>query len=126
MSYPIAPIDDTRTVPVSKYRPYRIAVFATSTTVVGKGKRQRTKVQGYGYCGWTPVQHYVEARLPGAGSFSFPGIHAARVAAREYLALPETHQVQIRNNQDRKVWLFNKHADGRITGYMPDPVCSYY
>lgn len=82
-------------------RPYRIVVFTS----------------GFAYFGWTPRQHYREARLPSAGSFLFPGMFAVRRAAMEYLALPDTRQVQIRTNQDRRVWLFNKQPDGRITGY---------
>ncbi len=101
--------------------PYRINVFATSTKTMGKGKRQKTKTTGYGNMGWTPVQHAWDAgRLPSAGSFLWPGMKAVRDAAMAFLALPETHQVQILTDQSRKVWLFNKHADGRITGYCPD------
>ncbi len=97
--------------------PYRIVVFTQATVTTGKGKRQKTKTVGSAYMGWTPRQAYQEARLEGAGSFLYPGIRAVRYAAYEYLALNETHQVQIRTNQDRKVYIFNKHADGRISGY---------
>lgn len=85
-------------------RPYRVVVFTAK----------------YAYELWTPEQHYQEARLPSAGSFLFPGIHRVREAAILALALQDTRQAQIRTNQDRKVWLFNKHPDGRITGYKPD------
>lgn len=97
--------------------PYRIVVFATGTKTVGKGKRQRTVPTSYGYMGWTETQHYQEARLPGAGSFLYPGMHAVRQAAMAYLALPETHQVSIRTNQDKAVYRYFKHADQSITGY---------
>lgn len=85
----------------AQQRPYRISVFGSRGA----------------YAGWTPVQHYREARLPSSGSFLYPGIHAVRRAAMEYLALPETQQVSIRTNQDRQVYRFFKHVDGRISGY---------
>ena len=71
--------------------PYRINVFATGERVTGKGKRQRRHTIGYGYMGWTEHQYYREARLPGAGSFLYPGLHAVHRAAQAYLALPGTH-----------------------------------
>ncbi len=101
--------------------PYRLNVSATSTVTVGKGKRQRTKVRHYGYMGWTPFQLCgQEARLPDAGSFLYPGFIRAREAAMAYLALPETTQISIRTNQDQTVYVYNKHEDGRITGYAED------
>lgn len=96
------------------FKPYRIVIFSRGALKGLKGQR------GYAYHGWTSTQHYIEARLPNAGSFLFPGLYAVRRAAMEYLALPETHQVQIRTNQDRKLYLWNKHADGTISGYRPE------
>ena len=81
--------------------PYIIAVF--------------TETRGYQL--WTPEQHFSEGRLPGAGSFLFPGIHAARRAALDTFLRPDTVQVQVRTNQDRTVYLWNKWRDGSITGY---------
>ena len=95
----------------SHHTPYRIVVFATGA--IG----HRKKVVGYGYMGWTPHQAYREARLPGAGSFLYPGLHAAYQAAQAYLALPETHQVSIRTNQDRSVYRYFKDSAGHVTGY---------
>lgn len=92
------------TINLSSRTPYRVACF---------GDR-------FGYILWNPVQVYREARLPDAGSFLFPGLHAVRAAALNELAKPGIHQVQIRTNQDRKVWIFNKQAGGKITGYQPD------
>jgi hypothetical protein len=97
--------------------PYRVAVFATSTQTKGKGKRQRTITKGYGYFGWTENRIAEPSRLPGSGTFLYFGGIRAIVAARQYLALPETHQVQIRTNQDRKVLVYIKHPDGHITHY---------
>ena len=91
--------------------PYRIVVFATG--IIGR----RKKPVAYGYMGWTPHQAYQEARLPGAGSFLYPGLHAVCRAAMHYLQLPETHQVSIRTNQDRSVYQFFKDSTGRVTGY---------
>jgi hypothetical protein len=96
--------------------PYRVIVFATNTRTVGKGKRQRTETTGYGFQSWTPIQFFdAGPRLPGAGSFLYPGALRAIQAARKHLREPEVHQVQIRTNQDRKVLTYDKHADGRIT-----------
>ena len=102
-----------------EYRtPYRIVVFACG---FGPGRlhKRYTEIvkRDYAYMGWTPQQYYQEARLPSAGSFLYPGLIAVRRAAMEYLALPETRQVSIRTNQDRQVYRFFKHVDGRITGY---------
>lgn len=99
-------------------KPYRLVVFATGTRIVGRGKKREERRVGYAYMGWTPTQIFdAGARLPGAGSFLYGGMHAVRRAAIEYLALPETHQVSIRTNQDRSVYRFIKHVDGRVTGY---------
>jgi hypothetical protein len=57
-----------------------------------------------GFMGWTREQVYPEARLPSAGSFLYPGLHAVRRAALAYLADPTVGQVQVRTDQDRHVW----------------------
>lgn len=101
--------------------PYRVNVFAQGWRVTNRLKRvTRIERVGYGYQLWTEKQSYSEARLPGAGSFLFPGLHAVRDAALAELSKPNVHQVQVLTDQSRKVWLFNKNTDGRITGYMPD------
>lgn len=94
--------------------PYRIAVFASGTQTKGKGKRQRAITTHYAYMGWTADQSAERSRLEGSGTFLYNGGLRVIVAARKYLALPETTQVQIRTNQDRKVLIYFKHADGRI------------
>lgn len=100
-------------------RPYRIQVFATGLTAGKRHKRfTQLVVWEYGYDAWNPEQSYQEARLPSAGSFLYPGIFAVRQAAMEFLARPETRQVAIRTNQDKRVYTYNKHDDGRITGYL--------
>ena len=102
-------------------KPYRVIAFAHGWRITRKLKRvTRIEPTQYGYCLWTETQHYQEARLPSAGSFLFPGIHAVRDAAIAELSKPDVYQVQVRTNQDRKVYLWNKHADGRITSYRPD------
>lgn len=101
----------------STYRPYRIVVFALVTRNVGRGKRQKSVSCRCGFVAWTPEQHYQEARLPGAGSFCWPGIHAARAEALRQLSEPTVCQVSIRTNQDRPVYRYFKHTDGTITGY---------
>ena len=101
--------------------PYRLVIFASRYAPKKKLKRHTVieRIQ-YGYDGWTPVQYYREARLPSAGSFLYPGMHAVRRAAMEALAIPNVTQVSVRTNQDKKVYIFNKNSDGRITGYVPD------
>jgi hypothetical protein len=108
-----------QTVMALEARPYRIAVFGTTTKVSGHGKRQRTTTIGYGFFAWTPEQHFSEARLPSAGSFLFPGLFTVRAAAMDYFNDPAVHQVQVRNNQDRKLYLWNRQHDGTIRGYRP-------
>lgn len=100
-------------------KPYRILVIAHGILMTGKSRNRKPTPTTYGYFGWTPIQSYREARLPSSGSFLYPGIVAVRKAAMEYLSQPEVTQVQIRTNQDRKVYLWNKHKDGRISGYAP-------
>lgn len=101
-------------------KPFRLAVFARGMSSARKS-RTRTEIEPgtYGIFGWTPVQSYHEARLPSAGSFLYPGIFAVRKAVMEYLAQSNVVQVQVRTNDDRKVYIWNKHEDGTITGYAP-------
>jgi len=67
--------------------------------------------------GWTADQSAGSGRLPGSGSFVFHG--ALRAVAAAHAALRQAHvdQVQIRTNQDRKVIVYNKCANGTITHY---------
>lgn len=98
--------------------PYRLNIFGQCFQPVRRLKK-RTEIAliGYGVMGWTPTQHYQDARLPGAGSFLFAGMHEVRRAAMEALAQPNITQVSIRTNQDRQVYRYFKHADGSIGGY---------
>lgn len=99
---------------------YIVKVFATHSQTVGKGKRQRIKVTGYGYMGWNAnegVYYHESARLPGSGSFVYPGFIRAFEAAQAYLRLPETHQVAIATNSGQPVYRYFKSANGQITGY---------
>ncbi len=100
-------------------QPYRLMASGTSLRTTGRGKRKRAQLVGWGIMGWTTEQPYNEARLPGAGSFLFPGLHAVRQAAMDYLNRPNIQQVAIRTNQDRSLYIFNKYADGSIHGYRP-------
>lgn len=106
---------------MSDRTPYRVIVFGHKYMPVKRLKRStRIELRGFAYCLWTETQHYDEARLPSAGSFLFPGLHRVREAAMQALTLPGIDQVSVRTNQDRKVFQYFKHADGTITGYMPD------
>lgn len=111
-------LDGSRTV---WQTPYRLVIFANRYTAKKRYKKY-TAIErvGYAVMGWTSTQYYQEARLPSAGSFLYPGLHAVRNSALDALAQPGVYQVQIRTDQDRKVYLYNKHSDGRITGYRPD------
>lgn len=81
---------------MSELTPYRADVFFT-------GKDKRGKPQGAAYCLWNPVQHYKEARLPSAGSFLFPGLHAIRRAVEAVVSDPSVTQVSVRTNQDKPI-----------------------
>src|SRR5271157_1209126 len=96
-------------------KPFRLAVFARDTRPVQASRAKAGLASSYGFFGWTPVKSYREARLPSAGSFLYPGIVAVRKAAMDYLAQPNVFQVQVRTNQDRKVFIWNKHEDGTVT-----------
>ena len=74
----------------------------------------------YGMQGWNPDSSHEPGRLPGSGSFTWVGIVAVRKAAMEYLSQPHTFQVQVRTNQSRKLYIWNKNVDGTITGYRPE------
>jgi len=114
-------VDAMNTLSGEWKRPYRVAVFSMRYRPVKQLKWMTTIERvGVGWDLWTPVQAYSEARLPSAGSFLFPGIHAVRRAAMEAFKDSSVHQVQVRTNQDRKVYLWNRQADGRITGYRPE------
>lgn len=100
-------------------RPYRLVVFAQG---LKRGKRSpkvcQLNRQGVAWIGWTPHQHCgQEARLPGAGSFLYPGFLKARQAAFQYLQQPCVTQVSVRTDQDRSIYRWVKQTDGRITGY---------
>jgi hypothetical protein len=74
--------------------------------------RQRSAWQG-----WTADQSAEAGRLAGSGSFVYNGGVRAVAAARAYLRQGNVDQVQIRTNQDRKVIVYNKCANGTITHY---------
>lgn len=100
--------------------PYRVQVSRWQYRPAGRPRKNGfTPIQkvGTGYDLWTPEQSYQEARLPSAGSFLFPGLFAVRAAALAEFAKPGVHQVQIRTNQDRIVYIFNRRADGQVSGY---------
>lgn len=94
----------------STLTPYRIDVFGTSEIEIKKGKRARKERRGWAIQAWNPVNHFEPGRLPGAGSFLFPGLHAARSTALLYFQQPEIEQVSIRTNQDKEVFRFWRPA----------------
>jgi hypothetical protein len=100
--------------------PYRLVIFADKWRIVKRYKRytaiERTSMA---WMGWTPEQYYREARLPSAGSFLFAGMHVVRRAAMTAFNDSNVRQIQVRTNQDQKVYLWNRHCDGQITGYRP-------
>ena len=97
---------------VTYKKPYRLVISASRYIAVRERVRPAPHTviarQDYAYMGWTATQSYQEARLPSAGSFLYPGIHAVRRAAMAVLALPSTRSVSVRTNQDHRIYLFNK------------------
>jgi hypothetical protein len=80
--------------------PLRIQVFGTHEV----RKEKNIIKQGFGFDLWNPEQQCgQEARLPSAGSYLWPGLHATRRAALIALAQPGIEQVSIRTNQDKQV-----------------------
>ena len=108
---------------VETRKPYRLVVCADRFRPVKRLKRmtmiEKTTVAWFS---WTPEQFYQEARLPGAGSFFYPGLFAVREAAMDAFKDSSVRQVQVRTNQDKKLWLWNRHSDGTISGYNPQEV----
>jgi hypothetical protein len=101
--------------------PYRLVIVGDRYRPVREYKRwTKIELASVAWMGWTETQAYQEARLPSAGSFLYPGIHAVRRAAMEAFSQPNVRQVSVRTNQDKRVYLFNRHADGQITGYRPE------
>lgn len=106
--------------------PYRLVVSALgyrrSRVYKGRGPANLgayTKIEPtvMGWMAWTPDQTCEPWRLPGSGSFLFNGLHVAYAEAMRLLALSPVQQVSVRTNQDRQVYRYVKHADGRISGY---------
>lgn len=105
---------------------YRIVVASTvwrvGRTYKGRGPNAKgayTAVEPVtaAFDGWISDQSAEPWRLTGSGSFCYAGALRAIAAARQYLRQSATSQVQIRTNQDRKVLIYNKAADGRVTHY---------
>lgn len=102
--------------------PYSVNVFARKFQPVGKPRSRdgytRIAPCEYGYMLWTPEQtEWDAARLPSAGSFTFVGLFRVYRAAMEALQQSGVYQVQVRTNQDRLLYVWNRHVDGRVSGY---------
>jgi hypothetical protein len=103
---------------------FRLNVFGTGYRPVRRVKATKrhgiyTAIEpcSWGIQGWNPDNRHEPGRLPDSGCFTWVGIVAVRKAAMEYLASPSVTQVSVRTNQDKQVYRYFKHADGRITGY---------
>lgn len=61
----------------------RITIFAERPVTKGRGRARRTTLQGVAWQGWNadPRQEAAHARLPGSGSFYWPGPREAYRAA---------------------------------------------
>lgn len=104
---------------LQEHKPYRIVVFASGLRR-GRARRQFTELipYDYAYVLWNPDQPYgLQARLSGAGCFEWPGMWAAKRAVDRVLADTYVRQVSVRTNQDKQVYRYFRHSDGRITGY---------
>jgi hypothetical protein len=97
-------------------KPYCLHVFLCD--VLSRLTKKNPPI--YGMQGWNPDSSHEPGRLPGSGSFTWVGIVAVRKAAMEYLSQPHTFQVQVLTNQSRKLYIWNKDVDGRISGYRPE------
>ena len=90
---------------------YRAIAFATGS--IGRVKKPRS----YAFVLWNPDNTFEPSRLKDSGTFQWNGLHAVRAAAIAAFERPEVHQVSIRTNQDRSLYVFNRQSDGSIRGY---------
>ena len=90
---------------------YRAIAFGVST--VGRVKKPR----GYAVVLWNPDNTFEPSRLKDSGTFQWNGLHAVRRAAIEAFQDSAIHQVSIRTNRDRALYIFNRRHDGTIKGY---------
>ena len=84
--------------------PCRMTVFATRDVPVGK--RGGVKRVGVGWYGWNadPVMEAAMSRLPGQGSFYWPGALAAYVAAKAMLRTDtRIHQIKLETISGREI-----------------------
>lgn len=104
-------------------QPFRVMVAAQGwecgRTYKGRGPNHKgaytaIKPLAYGFTAWTE-DTTAEPHRAGFGSFCFGSIHATRAEVVRQLANPRVHQVQVRTNQDRTLFVYNRRADGRIT-----------
>lgn len=100
------------------YTPYRVFASGTSYRVVGRGNRRHQEPRGYAYVVWNPDSTVEPSRLPGSGTFLWPGLHAARRAALAQFDDQAVHQVSVRTNQDRTVYIWNRNRHGVVTGHL--------
>lgn len=116
-----------------KIKPYRICAFGTCN--ITKGKRTKTVQAGWDLHNPILTDHWAhKGRLAGSGSFSWLATHtdnAVITVTPEGCALPSgiskaidaafadnsVSQVQLRTEQDRKLLIFNRHSDRRVTVY---------
>src|SRR5574342_1236987 len=105
-----------REIPIRLTDTMRALAFGTGTRY---SRGRKPKPTSYGYQVWTPALRRAgdEGRLLGSGTFGFDGFIRARAAALAEFRHPEIQQVQVRTNQDRTGMVWNRHEDGRISGY---------
>jgi hypothetical protein len=70
----------------------------------------------FGFVAWSS-DTTAEPWREGFGSFLLSDIHKTRAAIAGFLADARTTQIQVRNNQDRCLFVINRTADGRSTIY---------
>lgn len=111
--------------------PYRLIVFGRRLrhvrTLKGRGPHRKgaqsvLEPVDFSFHAWNDSdearQLYDLGRLPGAGTFCWPGLHAVRAEAMRQVSQSGIHQISVRTNQDRRVYRYFKQPDGRIAGYM--------
>jgi len=109
-------------------QPFRVLVsqrgWCKGRTYAGRGpqhKGAKSVIEPviWGFVAWT-ADTTAEPWREGFGSFLFGDIHKTREAISRYLADARTTQISVRTNQDRTLFVYNRHADGRITSYQED------
>lgn len=121
--------DSARVVRAPRVSTYRVAVvgrvWRRGRVYRGRGPAARgaytaVELAAGAWCAWTLDRTAEPWRLAVSGTSCFAGGVRAVQAARAALRDPRVTQVQIRTNQDRKILVYNRSSDGKVTYYGAD------